>query len=254
MAANRRPPSDGVGGAACLLVTLLIRTAFLVPAARLAPGLVTFMSVDPCRSEVDRCDFGLCGVPNSGEPEFGRGAERRDGAPVLARHRLGVRLRSRTPGDACEATPRSLAIGNARLSALHRGVFGSGPRFLRPEYSSGAVQRAPRSQVFEPWRAGSSSHPSGGYEPPAADATPDSAFGTSPETPLEEPGCAEHRARSHTVNIYSAEIFLHCRRRRGLREVSFRCMRGFASCERLSGHVGRAPVVVLANPVCCEMA
>src|SRR5262245_42755979 len=48
--------------------------------------------------------------------------------------------------------------------------------------SSGSVQRAPRSQVVVPGGRGPGPPGADGYEPRPQDATPHSAFGSSPET------------------------------------------------------------------------
>src|SRR5215510_1173163 len=55
---------------------------------------------------------------------------------------------------------------------------------------SGSVQRAPRSQIVVPGGRGPEPPGAVGYEPRPQDATPRSAFGTSPEDgPSDERGC-----------------------------------------------------------------
>jgi hypothetical protein len=56
--------------------------------------------------------------------------------------------------------------------------------------SSGFVQRAPRSQVVMPGGRGPGPPGADGYEPRPQDATPRSAFGTSPETAPQKRGWA----------------------------------------------------------------
>src|SRR5262245_43722342 len=58
--------------------------------------------------------------------------------------------------------------------------------------SSGSVQRAPRSQVVVPGGRGPEPPGAGGYEPRPQDATPRSAFGSSPETAPRGARMCEH--------------------------------------------------------------
>ena len=60
--------------------------------------------------------------------------------------------------------------------------FSVGGRASISGISSGFVQRAPRSQVVVPGGRGPEPPGADGYEPRPQDATPRSAFGTSPET------------------------------------------------------------------------
>ena len=81
----------------------------------------------------------------------------------------------------CLARRGARPAGRARLSALHRGDFGSGaalpsPHFLR---ISAASSSQPGRNA---WRAGSRTSRGFGYEPRPQDATPHSAFGSSSET------------------------------------------------------------------------
>jgi hypothetical protein len=104
--------------------------------------------------------------------------------------------------------PRPSCDRGTRASRRSTVAFsGSGPRFLLPECSSGAVQRAPRGQVSVPGGRGPRSHPNGGYEPPAADATPSPTFGTSPETPLMGQD-AGYIARVLLQSRFSAQKYL----------------------------------------------
>jgi hypothetical protein len=66
---------------------------------------------------------------------------------------------------------------DARLSALHRGGFGTGAALLSPAFAPDRLQRTPRTQVVMPGRRGPGPPGAGGYEPPPQDATPRSAFG-----------------------------------------------------------------------------
>src|SRR5262249_37582716 len=101
-----------------------------------------------------------------------RSAERRTISVVALVTRDGPRLARRGARPA----------GRARLSALHRGDFGPGGRASFSGIASGSVQRAPRSQVVMP--GGRGPEPPGAVvsEPLPQDATPRSAFGSSPET------------------------------------------------------------------------
>src|SRR5262249_49089322 len=66
---------------------------------------------------------------------------------------------------------------DARLSALHRAVLGSGAALLSPAFAPDRLQRAPRTQVVVPGGRGPEPPETSGYKPPPPqDATPRSAF------------------------------------------------------------------------------
>src|SRR5262245_61227983 len=126
---------------------------FFVPAARFRARVLLFLcSIHPMRGE--------------------RSAERRSISVVA---RFGAR--------------RSAPTEARRASSGTRSPLGAPPwRFWvggRASFSgiaSGSVQRAPRSQVIVPGGRGPGPPGAVGYEPPPQDATPRSAFGSSPET------------------------------------------------------------------------
>ena len=178
---NTRAPQDedGRAHAALRLVAEPLRspisrcqTAHLVPAARfLRPGFATLL--------------------RSPESRGGRSAERRSGAceaPVgrahnAARQRLRGALRPMTR--------------DARLSALHRGGFGPRGRAsvslgARRPTTAGICLRIRAASSSQPgrsaWRAGSRASRGKRLQAAPQDATPRSAFGMSPETPLDERG------------------------------------------------------------------
>src|SRR5262245_32504096 len=73
--------------------------------------------------------------------------------------------------------------------------------------SSGSVQRAPRSQVVVPGGRGPEPPGAGGYEPRPQDATPRSAFGSSPETAPQMSEDMRSLLRTLiVVNLYRSRI------------------------------------------------
>ena len=81
----------------------------------------------------------------------------------------------RATGHACEAR-RVPQRRDARLSALHRGDFGSGAALPSPAFPPDPCSDAPRSQVVVPGGRGPGPPGAVGYEPRPQDATPRSAF------------------------------------------------------------------------------
>ena len=134
---------------------------------------------------------------HSSFPQRG-GAERRDGAGCVARQDARKRADARHPWravrlarrDACEASRVPKRKGDARLSALYHGDF-------RPWAALPSPGLSPGGRTAMLLAAGSWCPAGGSQSLPGApvtsrsprDATPGSAFGTSPETPLDEPGC-----------------------------------------------------------------
>src|SRR5262252_5427590 len=151
------------------------------------------ISNSPSRSRGVFSAPGVCIVASLTRKEGGRSAERRSGARRNTRGAYHDAIR--------QALARRLAshdAGRSPLGAPPWRFWASGPRFrpLRrpPSYNggqlpSGSVQRAPRSQVVVPGGRGPGPPGASGYKPPPQDATPRSAFGMSPETPVDEQGC-----------------------------------------------------------------
>src|SRR5262245_15108753 len=143
--------------------TLLIfasNPASLVPAARFRARVLLFLfSIHPRRGE--------------------RSAERRS-IPVVAR--FGARRA--VPSEA-----RRASSGTRSPLGAPPWRFWAGGRASFSGISSGSVQRAPRSQVVMPGGRGPEPPGADSYEPRPQDATPRSAFGSSPEDgPSDERG------------------------------------------------------------------
>jgi hypothetical protein len=139
--------------AAIVLFTMSNSAVFFVPTARCCARvlLVSFPSA-PMRG--------------------GRSAERRTISVVA---RFGARRSALVEARRASGGTRSpLGAPPWRFSAGGRASFSG--------ISSGSVQRAPRSQVVMPGGRGPGPPGADGYEPRPQDATPRSAFGSSPET------------------------------------------------------------------------
>src|SRR5262245_44819280 len=144
--------------AECLVVSFLFTMSnsavFFVPAARFCARVLL---------------FSFPSTPNEGR------AERRK-AQVLCCRAVGAR---RSALIEARRVPRRR---DARLSALHRGDFGPGAALPSPAFPPDPCSEllAARSLCLA---GGVPSLPGlSGYEPPPQDATPRSAFGSSPET------------------------------------------------------------------------
>src|SRR5262249_23266641 len=120
--------------------------------ALLRPGFACLFSIHPTRGE--------------------RSAERRTISVVA---RFGAQRSA-----LCEA--RRASRGTRSPLGAPPWRFWAGGRASFSGISSGSVQRAPRSQVIVPGGRGPEPPGAIGYEPPPQDATPRSAFGSSPET------------------------------------------------------------------------
>jgi len=114
------------------------------------------------------CFFSFPSTPMRGE----RSAERRKSSVAA---RFGAR-RS-TPSEAWRASS-----GTRSPLGAPPWRFWAGGRASFSGISSGSVQRTPRSQVLVPGGRGPEPPGADGYEPRPQDATPRSAFGSSPET------------------------------------------------------------------------
>src|SRR5215813_5450777 len=137
---------------------------FFVPAARCCARILLF----------------LCSIP----PHEGR-AERRKAQVFCCRARDARRS---TPGEA-----RRASSGTRSPLGAPPWRFWAGGRASFSGIASGSVQRAPRGQVVVPGGRGPEPPGAFGYEPRPQDATPRSAFGSSPEDgPSDERGFSVH--------------------------------------------------------------
>src|SRR5215472_2732285 len=142
-------------------------------------------SRDALASEV--CDFCFAhpGLRVGGAPRNVR-VQRHPLGAHITRHarRLARRLASHDAGRSpLGAPPWRFWASGPRFRLLRRP-----PSYIGGQLPSGSVQRAPRSQVVVPGGRGPGPPGASGYKPPPQDATPRSAFGMSPETPLDERG------------------------------------------------------------------
>jgi hypothetical protein len=89
--------------------------------------------------------------------------------------------------------------------------FWAGGRASFSGISSGSVQRAPRSQVVMPGGRGPGPPGAIGYEPRPQDATPRSAFGSSPEDgPSDERGCAQSNTGARGSQVHNVVVSRVC--------------------------------------------
>ena len=88
------------------------------------------------------------------------------------------------PGTLAKGARAPLRSGTRASRRSTVAFSGSGPRFLFPEFPPGQSSELLAARFLVPGGRVPRAIRAGGYESPAADATPGSAFRTSPETPL----------------------------------------------------------------------
>jgi len=151
--------------------------------ALLRPGFVCLFSIRPMRGE--------------------RSAERRKSSVVA---RFGARRA--VPSEA-----RRASSGTRSPLGAPPWRFWAGGRASFSGISSGSVQRAPRSQVIVPGGRGPEPPGADGYEPRPQDATPRSAFGSSPEDgPSDERGFSLHITNTMSSQLRICIVDMHAHR------------------------------------------
>jgi hypothetical protein len=180
--------------------------SFRGAAKRRASGLVSRPSEASAGTQASSFSRGIsssevCFVFPPRTMQGGRSADRRSGAaapvggPVMvARRRSRGALRPMTR--------------DVRLSALHRGILGSGPARDEASEASPSASSSRPLVVAEGSVSGASREH--GYEPRARDAASRSASGSSPETPCGERDGKDYSLLNIILSSAGAEGQLDC--------------------------------------------